>query len=66
MYSWSCLYTHQNAAPAIERLNTLAYQQHIPIATITETLSPATASFQQWQVAQLRRIERALHQATGR
>ncbi len=55
------IYNSQNATPAIQHLNALAQAQHIPIATITETLSPATASFQQWQVAQLRRIERALH-----
>jgi zinc/manganese transport system substrate-binding protein len=60
------IYNSQNATPAIGRLNALAQAQHIPVATITETLSPATASFQQWQVGQLGRIERALHQATGR
>jgi zinc/manganese transport system substrate-binding protein len=60
------IYNSQNATPAIGHLNALAQARHIPIATITETLSPATASFQQWQVAQLRGIERALRQATGR
>ncbi len=60
------IYNSQNATPAIGHLNALAQAQHIPVATITETLSPATASFQQWQVVQLRRIQRALHQATGR
>jgi zinc/manganese transport system substrate-binding protein len=60
------IYNSQNATPAIGHLNALAQARHIPIATITETLSPATASFQRWQVAQLRGIERALHQATGR
>jgi zinc/manganese transport system substrate-binding protein len=60
------IYNSQNATPAIGRLNALAQAQHIPIATITETLSPATTTFEQWQVAQLRRIENALHQATGR
>ena len=38
----------------------------IPTVTVTETLSPASASFQQWQVAQLTRLQAALHQATGR
>jgi zinc/manganese transport system substrate-binding protein len=60
------IYNSQNATPAIQHLNALARRQHIPIATITETLSPATASFEQWQVAQLQRIEQALQEATGR
>jgi zinc/manganese transport system substrate-binding protein len=60
------IYNSQNATPEIQRLNALARSKQIPIATITETLSPASASFEQWQVAQLRRIEQALRQATGR
>jgi zinc/manganese transport system substrate-binding protein len=60
------IYNSQNATPEIQRLNSLARANHIPIATITETLSPATASFEQWQAAQLERIAAALHQATGR
>jgi zinc/manganese transport system substrate-binding protein len=60
------IYNSQNATPEIQSLNALARARHIPIATITETLIPAGASFEQWQVAQLRRIEQALHDATGR
>ena len=60
------IYNSQNATPEIQQLNALARANHIPIATITETLAPATATFEQWQVAQLERIERALHEATGR
>ncbi len=56
----------QNVTPEIERLNALARRHHIPIATVTETLSPATSSFQQWQVAQLTRLKSALARATGR
>jgi zinc/manganese transport system substrate-binding protein len=60
------VYNSQNATPAVQRLNALARAEQIPIATITETLTPATASFQQWQTLQLRRIEQALQRATGR
>jgi zinc/manganese transport system substrate-binding protein len=60
------IYNSQNATPEIQRLNALARSEHIPIATITETLTPATATFEQWQTAQLQRIAQALHQATGR
>jgi zinc/manganese transport system substrate-binding protein len=60
------VYNSQNVTPQIQRLNGLARAAHIPIATVTETLSPATATFEQWQVAQLIRLQAALHQATGR
>ena len=60
------IYNSQNATPEIQQLNALARANHIPIATITETLAPATGTFEQWQVDQLERIERALHDATGR
>jgi zinc/manganese transport system substrate-binding protein len=60
------IYNPQNATPQIQRLNALARAAHIPVATITETLTPAGATFEQWQTAQLERLERALHEATGR
>jgi zinc/manganese transport system substrate-binding protein len=60
------IYNSQNATPAVQRLNALARAHHIPIAAVTETLTPASDTFEQWQVAQLQRLEQALHQATGR
>jgi len=60
------VYNSQNVTPGIKHLNDLARAAGIPIATVTETLSPQTASFEQWQVAQLTRLAAALHQATGR
>jgi zinc/manganese transport system substrate-binding protein len=60
------VYNSQNATPEIQRLNSLARARGIPIATVTETLSPANDSFQQWQVHQLQGLEAALHRATGR
>jgi zinc/manganese transport system substrate-binding protein len=56
----------QNVTPDVQRVNQIARARHIPIAAVTETLSPASATFEQWQVAQLEEIERALHAATGR
>jgi zinc/manganese transport system substrate-binding protein len=35
------------------------------VVAITETLQPASATFQAWQVAQLKALERALARATG-
>jgi zinc/manganese transport system substrate-binding protein len=60
------VYNSQNATPDVQRVNQLAREAHIPIATITETLAPASVTFEQWQSAQLRRLLSALHQATGR
>jgi zinc/manganese transport system substrate-binding protein len=60
------VYNSQNATPDVQRVNQLARAAHIPVTTITETLSPASASFEQWQVAELQNLEMALHRATGR
>ena len=60
------VYNSQNATPDVQRVNQLAREAHIPITTITETLSPASATFEQWQSAQLRSLIDALHEATGR
>jgi zinc/manganese transport system substrate-binding protein len=60
------VFNSQNVTPDVQRVNELARAAHIPIATVTETLAPASSSFQQWQVAQLEGLERALGQATGR
>jgi len=60
------VYNSQNATPDVQRVNQLAEAAHIPITTITETLSPASDTFEQWQVAALQRLQQALHQATGR
>ena len=59
------VYNSQNATPQIQQFNALARAHGIPITTITETLSPASDSFEQWQVEQLQGIQRALRQAAG-
>jgi zinc/manganese transport system substrate-binding protein len=60
------VYNSQNATPDVQRVNQLARAAHIPITTITETLSPASATFEQWQDAELTNLIAALHRATGR
>lgn len=60
------VYNSQNATPDVQRVNQLSRAAHVPIATVTETLSPASANFEQWQSAQLRSLLQALHRATGR
>ena len=60
------VYNSQNATPDVQRVNQLAREARIPITTVTETLSPAADTFEQWQSAQLRSLIGALHRATGR
>ncbi len=60
------VFNSQNVTPDVQRVGELARGANIPIATVTETLSPASDSFQQWQVAEFEGLERALHKATGR
>jgi len=54
------VYNSQNTTPDVQRVNELVRDAHIPIVSITETLSPASASFQQWQASQLDALARAL------
>jgi zinc/manganese transport system substrate-binding protein len=56
----------QNSTPDIAAQVIAAKKQGIGITTVTETLAPAGATFEQWQVAQLRDLAGALHAATGR
>ena len=60
------VFNSQNVTPDVQRVNELARGAGVPITTVTETLSPASDSFEQWQVAQLEGLARALRQATGR
>src|SRR5690348_11153680 len=60
------IYNSQNTPNNIQALINRARANHIPVATITETLAPATASFQDWQSTQLQGIQTALAQATGK
>jgi zinc/manganese transport system substrate-binding protein len=60
------VFNSQNVTPDVQRVNEIARAKGIPIATVTETLSPASDSFEQWQAAQLEGLARALHAATGR
>ena len=60
------VFNSQNVTPDVQQVNAIARAQHIPIATVAETLSPATDSFQQWQDTELQGLIKALHAATGR
>jgi zinc/manganese transport system substrate-binding protein len=59
------VYNSQNVTPDVRRVNQIAAARGIPVATVTETLSPAGASFQQWQDRQLEGLLRALRLGAG-
>jgi zinc/manganese transport system substrate-binding protein len=60
------VFNSQNVTPDVQRVNEIARAHGIPIATVTETLAPAGDTFEQWQVAQLEGLKRALRAGTGR
>ncbi|MGX7681619.1 metal ABC transporter solute-binding protein, Zn/Mn family [Jatrophihabitans sp. DSM 45814] len=59
------VFNSQNSTPDVSAQVTAAKRQSIPVASVTETLSPKGATFQDWQSAQLRALEAALAVATG-
>jgi zinc/manganese transport system substrate-binding protein len=59
------VYNSQNATPDVRAEVNAARAAGIPVTTVTETLTPAGATFQDWQVAQLTALKQALAQATG-
>ncbi|MGH2901514.1 MAG: metal ABC transporter solute-binding protein, Zn/Mn family, partial [Solirubrobacteraceae bacterium] len=54
------VFNSQNSTPDVARITEAARKKGIPITTITETLSPASATFEQWQVRQLKALLLAL------
>ncbi len=60
------VFNSQNVTPDVQRVNEIARAKGIPIATVTETLSPAGSTFEGWQVSQLEKLAAALRRATGR
>jgi zinc/manganese transport system substrate-binding protein len=60
------VFNSQNSTPDIQALVDKARGGGIPVVPITETLDPASATFQAWQSGQLAALQTALVQATGR
>jgi zinc/manganese transport system substrate-binding protein len=54
------IYNSQNATPDVARQVAAAKAAGIPVTTITETLTPAGTTFEQWQVAELTGLRAAL------
>ena len=60
------VFNSQNSTPDVQRITDAARKRGIPVTTITETLTPASARFQDWQSGQLQALAGALAKATGR
>ena len=60
------VFNSQNSTPDVAAQVDEAKKTAIPVSTVTETLSPAGASFQDWQSAQLQDLQTALARATGK
>jgi len=54
------VFNSQNSTPEVNALVDKAKANGIPVVEITETMTPASATFQEWQTAQLRSLLRAL------
>jgi zinc/manganese transport system substrate-binding protein len=54
------VYNSQNVTPDVQAQLQEVRAEHIPYATITETLQPASTTYQAWQTRQLLSIEAAL------
>lgn len=59
------VFNSQNSTPDVQRLVNAAKARHIPITTVTETLSPENVTFQDWQSKQLQALASALARAGG-
>lgn len=60
------VYNSQNSTPDVQNLVDAAKAANIPVVQFTETLTPATATFQAWQTAQMQALADALAKATGK
>ena len=59
------VYNIQNTPPNVQIILDKARKQGIPAVRVTETMVPVTATFQEWQTAQLENIRMALKHASG-
>ena len=53
------IFNSQNVTPEVGDVTCCARRAHIPVVTVTETLSPASLTSEQWQVRELRPARRA-------
>src|SRR6266550_6198439 len=54
------MYNAQVTSPLTEQLRELAVSSNVPVVPVAETIPPTFKTFQEWQLAQLDELERAL------
>lgn len=59
------VFNRQNSTPDVQALVDKARALGMPVTAVTETLTPANATFQDWQSRQLRDLASALASVTG-
>jgi zinc/manganese transport system substrate-binding protein len=59
------VYNSQNVTPDVQAELAEVRARHIPVATVTETLSPAGDTFEAWMAGELTGLKAALAQAAG-
>jgi zinc/manganese transport system substrate-binding protein len=60
------VYNSQNVTPDVQAQLNQVKAEHIPFTTITETLAPASSTYEAWQTKELRGIKDALGRAARR
>jgi zinc/manganese transport system substrate-binding protein len=54
------VFNRQNSTPDVQAQVDLANKEGIPVVPITETLTPASSTFQDWQAGQLELLQTVL------
>ena len=54
------LHNSQVTSPLTEQIRELAVKNNVPVVAVAETIPPSFKTFQEWQLAQLDALERAL------
>jgi zinc/manganese transport system substrate-binding protein len=54
------LYNSQVTSPLTEQIRDLAIKNNVPVVAVAETIPPPFRTFQEWQLAQLDELEKAL------
>jgi zinc/manganese transport system substrate-binding protein len=54
------LYNSQVTSPLTEQIRGLAIKNNVPVVPVAETIPPSLKTFQEWQLAQLNDLEKAL------
>src|SRR2546430_7337844 len=54
------MYNSQVTSPLTEQIRALAVTSNVPVVPVAETIPPSLRTFQEWQLAQLGELERAL------